>query len=141
LVRRRQTGTGAATGFGTANFPGNAKLFDSLGQLAGSHGEVVAPTAVEVAAEAAESALERRRHRHIQEALTVPQQFHSWTNWMTTDVDTNSQIDTTRMDRKRRSRKSKLTEIRTNKDVKQNLNFFFSKFLPKKTNSDFVLKM
>lgn len=106
LVRRSRTGSGAGTtGFGSAHFPGGAKLFDGLGQLAGSHAEVVAPAAVEVAAEAAESALERRRHRHFQEALAVPQQFDSWTNWMTTDFRhkfPNGDDGRTRMDRKKK---------------------------------------
>ena len=63
--------------FRAADLPRGAKLFDTAGQLAVFHAEVVSPTAVEVAAEAAESPLERRRHRHFQEALAVPKQFHS----------------------------------------------------------------
>ena len=63
--------------FRAADLPRGAKLFDTAGQLAVFHAEVVSPTAVEVAAKTAESPLERRRHRHFQEALAVPKQFHS----------------------------------------------------------------
>lgn len=70
-------GAGAAARLWSAHLPRGAKLFDAGGQLTGAHAQIVAPPAVKVAAQAAQSPLERRRHRHFQEALAVPQQFHS----------------------------------------------------------------
>ena len=64
--------------FRPADFPRRTKLFDCSSHLARSHAQVVAPPTVEIAAKAAQAPLKRRRHRHFQEALTIPQQFHSY---------------------------------------------------------------
>ena len=65
------------TRLGSADLPRIAELVDALGHLTRLHAQVVATPAVEVAAQAAQPILERRRHRHLQEALAVPQQLHS----------------------------------------------------------------
>ena len=65
------------TGFGAAHFPRIAELIDALGHLTRAHPQVVLAPAVKVAAQSAQAVLEGRRHRHFQEALTVPQKFDS----------------------------------------------------------------
>ena len=79
--RRRRRGRRrirARARLGTADLPRVAELGDAARQFTGAHAQVVLAPAVEVTAQAAQSVLEGRRHRHLQKTLAVPQQLHSY---------------------------------------------------------------